>query len=73
MATFEDWDRLLGEDDPDPVEIIRLAGMYSRYLDAVVRRAAIDAKRRGATTQELVYAYGHPNSRFPWQLGPASL
>ena len=72
MATLETSDQLLGEDDPDPVGIIRLAGVSPRYLDAVVPASSHRRQARGATTQELVYAYGHPNSRFPWQPGPAS-
>jgi hypothetical protein len=65
VGTFDFWEGLLGEDDPDPLEIIRAAGMYSRYLDAVVVRAATEATRCGASAQDLSTAYGHPNKRPP--------
>jgi hypothetical protein len=66
MGTFDAWDALLAEPDPDPLEIIRLAGMFSRYLDAVANRAATEAWERGATVHDLSSAYGHPRKPTPW-------
>jgi hypothetical protein len=72
VGTFDYWDSLLADDDPDPMEIIRAAGMYTRYLDAVVIRAAKEATQRGVTAQELSTAFGQSQTRAPWRPGPAS-
>ena len=40
MSAWDEWDRLLAEPTPDPLEVIKLAARYQRYLDAVQMKAS---------------------------------
>ena len=69
MGKFDAWDEALAEDDPDPLAIIRLAGMYTRYLNAVVDEASTVTMKRGVSLDEVSDAF-HGNTMpvpFPWK------
>ena len=58
MGTWDEWDALLAEDDPDPLEVLRLASTYRRYLGAVERQAAMTAHAAGHSWQDIGRALG---------------
>ena len=55
---WEPWDRLLHGDDPDPLEVIRVAGMYQRYFFEVQDRAVRVARAQGRSWEEIGQAVG---------------
>lgn len=55
---WEAWDRLIRSADPDPLEVIRLAGTYQRYLFEVQDRAVRAARSQGRTWEEIGDAVG---------------
>jgi hypothetical protein len=57
-STWEAWDRLIRSADPDPLEVIRLAGTYQRYLFEVQDRAVRAARSQGRTWEEIGDAVG---------------
>jgi len=58
VATWDAWDALLADDDPDPLEVLRLAGTYRRYLQAVERQAAVAARAAGHSWEDIGQALG---------------
>jgi hypothetical protein len=55
---FAAWDKIAQDPDPDPIEVVRTAGMYQRYFAAVQDRAARLARKRGVTWEEIGQAAG---------------
>jgi|KBSMisStaDraftv2_1062788.scaffolds.fasta_scaffold2076453_1 hypothetical protein len=58
MSAWDEWDRLLAEPTPDPLEVIKLAARYQRYLDAVQMKAVPAARASGHTWEEIGAAIG---------------
>jgi hypothetical protein len=55
---WDAWDELLGRAEPDPLEVIRLAAQYQRYLDAIQMKAVPAARAQGHTWDEIGKAIG---------------
>lgn len=57
-GAWEAWERLIRSSDPDPMEVIRLAGTYQRYLFEVQDKAVRAARAQGRTWEEIGEAVG---------------
>ncbi len=58
MGAWDQWDALLAQPDPDPLEVMTLAAQYQRYLDAIAERAIPAARSSGATWEQIGSAVG---------------
>jgi hypothetical protein len=58
MSAWAAWDELLGQPEPDPMEVLRLAAQYQRYLDAIQIKAVPAARQAGHTWEEIGNAIG---------------
>jgi len=54
----EAWDKIARDPDPDPIDVVRVAGMYQRYFAEVQDRAGRLARKRGLTWEEIGRAAG---------------
>lgn len=57
-GAWDAWERLIRSSDPDPMEVIRLAGTYQRYLFEVQDKAVRAARAQGRTWEEIGEAVG---------------
>jgi hypothetical protein len=57
-ATWDAWEQLIRSTDPDPMEVLRLAGTYQRYLFEVQDKAVRAARAQGRTWEEIGEAVG---------------
>ena len=55
---WDSWERMIRSSDPDPMEVIRLAGTYQRYLFEVQDKAVCAARSQGRTWEEIGEAVG---------------
>jgi hypothetical protein len=58
MGAWDQWDELLAESEPDPLEVLKLAAQYDRYLNAIMARAVPAAKSAGYTWEQIGSAVG---------------
>jgi hypothetical protein len=58
MSAWDDWDALLAQPEPDPLEVLKLASQYQRYLDAIQMKAVPAARAEGHTWDEIGKAIG---------------
>jgi len=58
MGAWDEWDALLAQPEPDPLEVIELASRYQRYLDAIQMNAVPAARADGHTWDEIGQAIG---------------
>jgi hypothetical protein len=58
MGAWDEWEALLAQPNPDPLEVVTLAAQYQRYLDAIVERAIPAARNAGATWEQIGTAVG---------------
>ena len=58
VSAWDAWDELIHSSDPDPLEVIRLAGTYQRYLFEIQDRAVKAARKQGRTWEEIGEAIG---------------
>jgi hypothetical protein len=52
------WDELLGQEDLEPMEVLKAAGMYERYFQEVEHHAVDVARAEGHSWQEIADAVG---------------
>ena len=57
-GAWEAWERLIRSSDPDPMEVLRLAGTYQRYLFEIQDKAVRAARAQGRTWEEIGEAVG---------------
>lgn len=57
-GAWDAWERLIRSGDPDPMEVIRLAGTYQRYLFEIQDKAVRAARAQGRTWEEIGVAVG---------------
>ena len=57
-GAWDAWERLIRSSDPDPMEVLRLAGTYQRYLFEVQDKAVRAARAQGRTWEEIGEAVG---------------
>jgi hypothetical protein len=55
---WETWQRVIGRDDVDALEVLGTAAMYERYFAAVQSQAARLARAQGRSWQEIADAVG---------------
>ena len=58
VGAWDEWDELLAQPDPDPLDVVRLAAQYQRYLDAIMARAVPAARSAGSTWEQIGRAIG---------------
>ncbi len=58
MSAWDQWDDVIRRPDPDPLEVLRAAGMYQRYLFEVQDKAVKAARAQGHTWEEIAQAVG---------------
>jgi hypothetical protein len=58
MGAWDQWDDLLAESSPDPLEVLELAAQYERYLTAIMARAVPAARSAGYTWEQIGSAVG---------------
>jgi len=66
MGSWDEWDALLGQREPDPLEVLKLAAQYQRYLDAIMTRAVPAARSAGHTWEQIGGAIG-TSRQAAWQ------
>ena len=57
-GAWERWQGLLAQENPDPLEVIKQGAAFSRYFEAVVRKAVAVATQTGRTDDEITAALG---------------
>ena len=57
-GAWDAWERLIRSSDPDPMEVLRMAGTYQRYLFEVQDKAVRAARAQGRTWEEIGEAVG---------------
>jgi hypothetical protein len=57
-GAWDAWEQLIRSADPDPLDVIRLAGTYQRYLFEIQDKAVRAARSQGRTWQEIGEAVG---------------
>ena len=55
---WQAWQRVIGQDDVDALEVLGTAAMYERYFEAVQSQAARVARAQGRSWQEIADAVG---------------
>ncbi len=58
MSAWDQWEDVIRRPDPDPLEVLRAAGMYQRYLFEVQDKAVKAARAQGHTWEEIAQAVG---------------
>jgi hypothetical protein len=58
MGAWDQWDELLAQSAPDPLEVLTLAAQYDRYLNAIMSRAVPAARSAGYTWEQIGGAVG---------------
>jgi hypothetical protein len=57
-SSWETWEQLLHERDPDPVAVLRAASQFLRYFESVQGEAVKAARHRARTWEEIGEAMG---------------
>jgi hypothetical protein len=57
-ATWEAWEQLRAESDPDPLRVLEAAAAFQSYFSAVEREAIRVARAKGKTWNEIGAALG---------------
>ncbi|MDP8931773.1 MAG: hypothetical protein M3O70_25195 [Actinomycetota bacterium] len=58
-STWSGFDEVIRDPNAGPLDVLRIVGVYKRYLDAVEQEAVKAARGTGATSQaSLPSAYG---------------
>ncbi len=65
-SAWDEWDRIRGQHDPDPLEVLRAAARYKRYFDAVEHEAIAVARALGHTWEEIAESLGQSRQAV-WQ------
>ena len=55
---WDEWDQLIAGGDPDPIDVLRVAGKYQRYLFEIQDRAVKAARAQGRSWEEIAQAVG---------------
>jgi len=58
MSVWDQWEAVIRRPDPDPLEVLRAAGMYQRYLFEIQDKAVKAARAQGHTWEEIAQAVG---------------
>lgn len=58
MSVWDPWEEAIRRTDPEPLEVLRAAGMYQRYLFEVQDKAVKAARAQGHTWEEIARAVG---------------
>ncbi|MDP8937971.1 MAG: hypothetical protein M3O23_09645 [Actinomycetota bacterium] len=58
MSVWDQWEEAIRCPDPDPLEVLRAAGMYQRYLFEIQDKAVKAARAQGHTWEEIARAVG---------------
>ena len=65
-SSWGEWESLLAQDDPDPLEILRAATRFERYFVAVEGAAVRAARVKGKSWDEIAQAVGRTRQAV-WQ------
>ncbi|MDQ3931627.1 MAG: hypothetical protein M3252_02160 [Actinomycetota bacterium] len=57
-SIWDGFDAVIRDPDSRPLDVLRVVGVYQRYLDAVEREAVKAARRTGSTWHEIATAIG---------------
>jgi hypothetical protein len=63
---WEAWERVVGRDDADAMEVLRAASMYERYFQEVQKKAVEVVRAEGRSWQEIADAVG-TTKQSAWQ------
>jgi len=63
---WEAWERVVGRDDADAMEVLRAASMYERYFQEVQNKAVQVVRAEGRSWQEIADAVG-TTKQSAWQ------
>jgi hypothetical protein len=63
---WEAWERVVGGDDADAMEVLRAASMYERYFQEVQKKAVQVVRAEGRSWQEVAEAVG-TTKQSAWQ------
>lgn len=65
-SSFEEWERIRGEREPDPLVVLGAVAGYKRYFEAVEHEAITVARKLGRTWEEIAQALGQSRQAV-WQ------
>jgi len=72
MSAWDQWEDVIRRPDPDPLEVLRAAGMYQRYLFEVQDKAVKAARAQGHTWEEIAHAVGTTRQAAWQRYGPVA-
>jgi hypothetical protein len=63
---WEQWDRIRGSSDPDPLEVRRVTAAFTSYFQSVQKEAISFARAAGLTWEQIAESLGQSRQRL-WQ------
>jgi hypothetical protein len=63
---WEQWDRIRGSSDPDPLEVLRITTAFTSYFQAAQKEAISFARAAGLSWEQIAESLGESRQRL-WQ------
>jgi hypothetical protein len=63
---WEQWDRIRGSSDPDPLEVLRITAAFTSYFQSAQKEAISFARAAGLSWEQIAESLGQSRQRL-WQ------